>query len=379
MKALKMLLSSFLVGALSIGLVWAGSVVSPVPDSSGASVKAPAKQKRIQEPVEETIVMDESSAADFQLQGGQVLAGASKISIEPRPEEYGGVWQKTNGECKTGGLEPPEADPAAHLASTGSPWNENPNCIYMGGFGLGPQNPVTGWDQEFGLWVRSFAVKGPNGKTLTTTIIDGEGYLWDYENKCDDCGIKQISAELAGDPDLGLEKEGIIIAATHAHSSPDFLGGWGFVPDWYMQQVTDSIKQSIREAVTTMEPAVLETGEATARPFNGERRDTYRSAEEQQLTWLRAVALPTDDAPGNPNGHGNDPAETPPRTIATIGAYAGHPTTYSTNGGVAHADWPALFEKRGRGALRRRRPLLHDRARQHVGRRPPHRRRLLAP
>ncbi len=103
MKALKMLLSSFLVGALSIGLVWAGSVVSPVPDSSGASVKAPAKQKRIQEPVEETIVMDESSAADFQLQGGQVLAGASKTSIAPRPDDYGGVWETDPATCKTAG------------------------------------------------------------------------------------------------------------------------------------------------------------------------------------------------------------------------------------------------------------------------------------
>jgi len=32
--------------------------------------------------------------------------------------------------------------------------------------------------------------------------------------------------------------------------------------------------------------------------------------------------------------------------IATLGAYAAHPVTYGTNGGVAHPDWVGGFEKR---------------------------------
>jgi hypothetical protein len=83
-----------------------------------------------------------------------------------------------------------------------------------------------------------------------------------------------------------------------------------------------------------MRPAVLEYGEATARPFNQERRDTYRSAEEQQLAWLRAYVP----------GAGSKKKAQPPATIATIGAYAAHPTTFGTNGGEAHPDWPGLFE-----------------------------------
>ena len=75
-----------------------------------------------------------------------------------------------------------------------------------------------------------------------------------------------------------------------------------------------------------MVPATLEVGEVLARAQNRERRDTYRSAEEQQLTWLRA-STPRSDV------------------IATLGAYAGHPTTKGTNGGIAHADWIGLFEK----------------------------------
>jgi hypothetical protein len=72
-----------------------------------------------------------------------------------------------------------------------------------------------------------------------------------------------------------------------------------------------------------------------ARGFNGERRDTYRSAEEQQIGWLRAYV------PGTGQGRGAMPA----RVIATLGAYAAHPTTHGTNDGEAHPDWPGEFER----------------------------------
>ena len=35
----------------------------------------------------------------------------------------------------------------------------------------------------------------------------------------------------------------------------------------------------------------------------------------------------------------------PARVIATLGAYAAHPTTKGTNDGVAHPDWPGEFER----------------------------------
>ena len=46
-----------------------------------------------------------------------------------------------------------------------------------------------------------------------------------------------------------LDPQGIVIASTHAHSAPDLIGGWGFVPDWYMEQISGAIKESIRQAV----------------------------------------------------------------------------------------------------------------------------------
>ena len=105
------------------------------------------------------------------------------------------------------------------------------------------------------------------------------------------------------------------------------MGAWGFVPDWYMEDVHALIMESKREAVESAVPAIVEVGEERAREWNSERRDTYRSAEEQQLGWLRAV-----DA-----GSGE--------VIATMGTYAAHPTRFGTNGNVAHPDWPGLFTK----------------------------------
>src|SRR3712207_3750403 len=136
-----------------------------------------------------------------------------------------------------------------HLASAGSPWHENPNCIYMGGFGLGPANPVTSWDEDLGLWVRAVALRDRDGDDLVLVVLDGEGWFWDYGKKCSDCGIKQLTAQLAAEEQLGLKADNIVIAATHAHSSPDFIGGWGFVPNWYMKQMSDSIKSTVRQAV----------------------------------------------------------------------------------------------------------------------------------
>jgi hypothetical protein len=202
----------------------------------------------------------------------------------------------------------------------------------MGGFGIGPMNPVTSWNEEFGLWVRAVALRDRQGDDLVLAVLDGEGWFWDYgSKKCGDraCGSKQIAEELAADKTLGLERQNIVVAATHGHSAPDFIGGWGFVPDWYMQQVRDSIESTIREALAAMRPATLEYGEHEARPFNSERRDTYRSAEEEQLGWLRAYETQKKTT----------------KTIATLGSYAAHPTTFGTNGGEAHPDWPGLFEK----------------------------------
>ena len=331
------------IGVTLVGAALAGVVASPVDDPVDDAIGA----------VEEVVGAPGGTAGAPAAAGPQEVAGtpatvaptglrvgAAKLSIAPRPDDFGGTWVTDPAACRTldpGYLQQLGTTPedAAHLAHTGTPWPENPDCIYMGGFGLGPMNPVSSFDAALGLWVRSIAI-GDGTDTTVLTVVDGEGWLWDYANKCDDCGAKQLAEDLGAE--LGIDPAGIVIAATHSHASPDFIGGWGFVPDWYMAQVTDTIRRSVREAVATMEPAVVEFGEAEARPFNRERRDTYRSAEEQQVGWLRAYV------PGTPAKNPRKPAE-PARVIATLGAYAAHPTTQGTNDGVAHPDWPGEFER----------------------------------
>jgi len=340
---LRTALAGLVAGTTLVGAAWAGVVAVPGDDLTDAVAGPldPAGDLPGVTPLPATAAPSglaaESSSAPRPGPVGY-LAGAAKASIAPRPDDYGGTWVTDPAACRTldpGFLEHLGTNPedAAHLAHTGSPWPENPNCIYQGGFGIGPMNPVSAFDTELGLWVRAIAI-GDGTDTIVLTIIDGEGWLWDYATKCDDCGAKQLGEDLGAE--LGIDPAGIVIAATHSHASPDFIGGWGFVPDWYMRQVTDTIRSTVRTAVSSMRPAVIEVGEVEARELNRERRDIYRSAETQQATWLRAYV------PGRPGKTGRPG---PPRVIATLGAYAAHPTSKGTNDGVAHADWPGAFER----------------------------------
>jgi hypothetical protein len=383
-----------LTGVLMVSVAWAGIGVAPM---LGAATPATAPDQPSGTTASST---GGATAASTQALGaGQVLVGAAKTSMAPRPADMaarfpGARWETDPVKCtptQPGWYEdiPSAALMAADgIASAGSTWPENPDCIYMGGFGIGPENPVSSFDKELGLWVRSVAIS--DGTTpFVMTVVDAEGWFWDYNSKCTDCGAKQISAALAADPQLaalGAKPSSFILHATHSHSGPDFIGGWGFVPNWYMAQITDTIKATAKQALLTMEPATLEAGEIEARAFNSERRDTYRAAEEEQISWLRAVAVggqapasPTASPPSDtatatispsqtpssgPGNNGRDkksspspspspsptvsspPPPAPPRVIATIGAYAAHPTTRGTNNGVASSDWVGYFEKR---------------------------------
>ena len=337
-----------LTGTLLVSVAWAGVGLAPVPEPvTDASGAASVLDRLAEEDGKGTAPAAGGQLAT--LSEGQLLVGAAKTSLAPRPEDMqadfpGARWEQNAELCKP--LAPEyiqrllteTATEVDHLASAGSPWPENPNCLYMGGYGLGPMNPITSFDTELGLWVRSLAIRDDKD-LVVLSVIDGEGWLWDYANKCEDCGIKQIGEALAADTELaalGMKPESFNLHATHSHTSMDFLGGWGFVPDWYMAQATATIKQTVKDAVLAMEPALLEVGKVDARKHNGERRDTYRSAEEAELTWLRAVAA---------GDGGKTKKSDTPRVIATLGAFAAHPVTEDESAGVAHPDWPGWFAK----------------------------------
>lgn len=391
-RALRKIVGSLLVGAMSVGVAWAGTGLIPV-GGSGAETELPAGTS---DALTAEGTSDEAAAAAIQqldLSAGQILGGAAKVSLRPRPEDYqadypGARWETDPAECKT--LEPAMDDidqTATHVADFRVRWAENPDCLYMGGYGIGPMNPITAWDDEYGLWSRSIAMSD-GSDAVVLTLIDAIYWEAYYNSMCptpastgvtERCGFLELAEDLAAE--TGLAPDSFIFASTHSHTSMDFIGGWGGVPQWYMQQATDSLRASVRQALASMEPAVLETGEVLARQYNGERRDFYRSAEDETLTWFRLVdaddqpkpgvcttptpspepSQPGNNGGGNGHGYGNQgkqepspaPAPTPVceppapgKAIATVGAFSAHPVTADESTGIADADFPGVFAKR---------------------------------
>ena len=320
---LRRALGGLATGALLTGTVWAGSVIVPVNPDLDAATDVLSADTGIDAP-----------AAAAALAEDAISVGAAAISLEPRPADFGGVWVTDRDTCRTvPPLAPHESnveEGMAHAADWRSPWIENTNCIYMGGFGLGPENPVTSWDQDYGLYARTTVFTDAAGDTISLTLLDAEGYFSDYNNMCGPlvprCGSQEIADDLAAE--MGLpSSDGIIVASTHSHSALDLIGGWGGVPAWYMDQVATAIKDSIRQAYANRVPVTLEAGEVFAREFNNERRGGYRSAEDPSLNYVRAI---------DENG----------AVVATVATYAAHPTNGGqTDSGEAHGDFPAIFAK----------------------------------
>ena len=308
-RGLKFALSSLLIGVMSLGLAYAGAVLTPGTPSVPAGQAGP--RLAAQEAIGGSTTLSETPVAG----AGQVLAGAAKANIAPRPDDFGGVWRTTGCDALGPGIV------NAHPTSFRIRWAESSNCIYAGGNGIGPMNAITRFDEEYGLWARSVVVSD-NEQSLIMTILDGAYYFGEYNNMCgntnvpenaedadptaadpnavvddpkNDCGFFDIQRDMG--QELGIDPSSFMLASSHAHASPDFVGAWGGVPQWYMDQVEAAIKASIRAAWAMRRPAIIEVGDELARQFNNERRDAYRSAEENSLAWFRLVELgnPTPD------------------------------------------------------------------------------------
>jgi hypothetical protein len=272
-----------------------------------------------------------------------VEVGAARRSIVPAPGEDD-TWLRDDS-CRLedpSTLEQAPGSLANLVTDEGLPWPSDPDCLYMGGYGVGPVNPILDVD-DLGLSVRALAIRDADGATFVLTSVDAVGLLWERKRTCPECGAKAIAQRLG--EQLDIDPAGIWLQATHSHTAPDLVGLWGGVPEWYLHQVTTAIEDAVTEAVTGARPAVLEVGEEIAREHNRERRSTYRSAVEQHLAWARALAVDADE-----RRYLVDPDRDAPEVVATLGAYAGHPTTVSAGDGIGHPDWPALFER----ALRQR-------------------------
>ncbi|MEX0835228.1 MAG: hypothetical protein WD010_04005, partial [Nitriliruptor sp.] len=268
-----------------------------------------------------------------------VRAGSGRRSIAPVVPD-GQAWERDAATCQL--LDPStlgqlDSTFEALVTRSGRLWPTTDGCMYLGGYGIGPMNPMTDVDPELGLWARAFAIEGTDGGTFVVAAIDAIGWPYERVRECVECGARAITERLG--EELGIDPAGIWIHATHSHTSPDAMGAWGGVPEWYLRQMTAAIEGAVRDAVTSLRPAVLETAEVIAREHNRERRGTYRSAEEPHLGVLRALAV--DDGGTR---FLTDARRGTPAVVGTLATFAAHPTTRDAGSGVAHADWPALLE-----------------------------------
>ncbi len=309
---------SVLTGMFLVGTAIAGTVLAPVGETSTTVSDATGTKV--------TTIASAEVGEGVELGPDEALVGAAKINIYPQPDATKGEkWEQDITKCNKLSQGDVEAT-LTHVPDFKLKWAENTNCIYAGGFGLGPSQPLSDFDPVHGLWVRS-AAYSRGGRTVVVTLLDGEGYFGEYNSMCPPekaCGFFDIQKQLG--TELGLDPASFLFASTHAHSAPDFIGGWGGVPTWYMRQVAEALRESVRQAVANAVPGTIETGDSLARQYNSERRDHYHSAEDATLNWVRGI-----DRTGN--------------VVSTIGTYAAHPTSFGGSEKIAHADWPVQFAK----------------------------------
>jgi hypothetical protein len=424
-STVKKLLGSLLVGMLSIGVAWAGTGLVPVNDFKGSesSNSQDGNWLASESSSEGDSQAAAAAGASEPLQANQVYAGAAKVSINPNPDAYGGTWEKDRQHCETNAVpiayrHPEETEPGM-VTDFRVRWNENTNCIYTGGFDIGPANAATDYDREFGLWARATAISDGED-TVVLLILDGTYYFAKYGSMCNDdpafksaydgdgpgannytqdCGFRDLQNSMAAKygytgannrGEHGIEPASFFLASSHAHAAPDFIGAWGGVPRWYMQQTEDAIRSAVYAAIDSMKPAFVEGGEILYRDGNNNRRGHYWGAEEAGESWMRFVSetpsepvcttpAPTPKATATPtptpspsqpkktprppkvtpsptptasSSPSPDPTPTPVCTtpppqknaIATVGTYAAHPTDHSN--GRLYADLAAVFATR---------------------------------
>jgi hypothetical protein len=335
-------IGAFMTGVMSLGAAWAGIVAAPTPaqlpnanSPSAAEVLQAAGLSPTSESTSagkiEISPAEISAIADSQpvmptgrVPTGTFLVGAARASLTPTPGPWDPTktrtWQ-TQG-CSVYGdtdQQNPKLDhllPKSVADVRGWP-TASPDCIYLGGFGIGPVRPAERVGNG-GVWVRTIAIS--NGEnTFIYSIADAVGWFARYDsNICADCGIRDVRERLAGD--LNLDVGNVVVGSTHSHASADTYGGWGGIPDWYRAQLRDAAIASAKQAVANLEPATIAAGDTQLRNRNGERRDTYYSNADTGATWLQATAL---------DGSG---------VIGTWATFAAHPTIVSE--AVLHADWP---------------------------------------
>jgi hypothetical protein len=228
------------------------------------------------------------------LGAGQFLVGAARASLAPAPTTFGGPETKWETDaCSSWGVDGEQSIEHDHVLPTGPDdvreWPaSSPDCIYLGGFGLGPVRPAKAVGPG-GVWVRSIAIS--NGADLFTySIADTVGWFARYDSeKCSDCGILDVREALASD--LDIDAGNVIVGSTHTHAGADTYGGWGGIPDWYRKQLREATIASVKQAVANVQLATIEVGEA---PLRGPPHHRQRPDPPRRLAWRGGSPIRVD-------------------------------------------------------------------------------------
>lgn len=306
-------LTGVLTGILVLGVAWATSGLIPArpttPTHLGAE-QAPDARADLQDPSSfDTQTLQTSG----RLPGGTFLVGADDQSIAPIP-----AGQPTGQWNPDGNLDGSDYD-CGPFGYEYLP-NSDPSCIRTF-----DRVWATGVD-PLGIKARALAIS--NGETTVAfVVIDTVSWFYGYDPSIcpdasmppqDTCGSRAITADLSAE--LDIPQKNFVIAATHTHASADTTSK---TPSWYYLYVRDQIKQAVRNAVHSMQPAVLQTGAIPAKAFNVDRRIVTRAVPDSELTWVRAVALPAEDASQSSTQAGE--------TITTLVNFGVHPTVTASN------------------------------------------------
>jgi hypothetical protein len=348
-RYIKVAITGFVAGLVGVSAALAGILVPPLPDDTLPTPPAlpgldEGQQPRSTSSRVELGPTDVGDAVESQVRApngkripdGTFLVGAARVSLEPAPTLFGGErWQTEGctayqeGQIDTDHAIPVNPDDPVDTVDRIRSWPAaSPDCIYLGGFGVGPVRPAERVGHG-GVWIRALAVSN-GAETFVYEIADLVGWFARYDATiCTDCGIRDVRERLA--EDLGIDVGEVVAASTHSHATADTYGGWGGIPNWYRNQIRDSAVAAAKQAVANMVPATLATGEVQLRTRNNERRDHYYSTVDTGATWIQART-----ATGQPG------------VIATMATYAAHPTIVDDN--ILHADWPGASARAFEGA-----------------------------
>jgi hypothetical protein len=306
-RTLLSIFTGLATGFLALGVAWATIGLSPAGNRPVATgTPKPKKSPTPTASATPTPTPDPTYAPGERLPEGVFLVGAKNESIAPVPVSEGGRWNAHGDGYDCGPIEQeylPNSDPSC-LRTFDRVW-------------------ATGVDEaaDLGIYARAIAIS--NGQdTVAYVVLDTVSWFYGYDPSIcpddpsaaqpqDTCGTRAITQDLS--EELGIPVENFVISSTHTHASADTTARG---PSWYYEYVRDQIKNAVRGAVASMEPAELQTGAIPAKAFNIDRRIVTRAVPDSELTWLRGVSLRQ---------------ATKGQTIATLVNFSAHPTVTAGN------------------------------------------------